>query len=197
MFAWIDHAIRRFREHPDQQLVIRIHPAEIKVYWQTTLQKAGDFIAKAHPDLPPNVKVIGPENGISSYALMDLADAGLVYSSSVGIEMACLGKPVVSAANSNYLGMGFTSDASDPEEWTRLVDGTDFAADPARADLARRFAYMSYFQYMIPFPQAHEDIHQRTFELHYREPRDLATPEMDLICEGILAARPIHLGARP
>lgn len=194
MFAWVGHAIGFFRKRPDWQLVIRIHPAEVRVYWQTTLQKVGDYLAKHHPDLPSNVKVIPPESGISSYALMDLSDAGLAYSSSVGVEMSILGKPVVTAANSNYVHAGFTLDAVDPDDWDRLVSGIDFAPSAERTALAKRFAYLAYFQYMIPFKFAHEDIQARTFTLEYSTPEDLASPEMDLICAGIEGARPIYRG---
>ena len=57
------------------------------------------------------------EDPTSSYVFMDEADLGLVYTSTVGLELAARGVPVVVAAATHYRGRGFTVDPVNPDEY--------------------------------------------------------------------------------
>ena len=51
---------------------------------------------------------------MNTYDLMDMADLGLVYTTTVGLEMAMRGIPVVVAGKTHYRNRGFTQD---PHTW--------------------------------------------------------------------------------
>ena len=52
------------------------------------------------PRLPEHIRLIGPKEKVNTYDLVEVADLGLVYTTTVGMEMAMNGVPViVSRAN--------------------------------------------------------------------------------------------------
>jgi len=69
-----------------------------------------DHIARYVPVLPTNVRVVQADDPTSSYVFMDEAMLGFVYSSTVGLELAARGVPVLVAADTHYRGRGFTFD---------------------------------------------------------------------------------------
>lgn len=143
---WIVAAIEKFRSLPENELVIRIHPAEIKLSGRESRERMLDALLLKVPELPRNVFVIPAEDNVSSYQLMDDADFGLVYSSTTGLEMVLAGKPVIVAAKTHYRGKGFTVDVSSASEFEEAVD--QLIANPSRPDteLARRYATLFFFK---------------------------------------------------
>ncbi len=97
---------------------------------------------------------------------MDEACAGLVYTSTVGLEMAAMGRPVVVAGASHYRGRGFTLDPQSADTYwetvTRVV-AVGMAADvPERTrERARRYAYAFFFRFHHPIHAVHEEGHSR------------------------------------
>src|SRR5438874_1709156 len=106
---WVKTTIRLFRDWPGRQLIIRIHPAEELRPSMESFEKVGSFIRGLGP-LPRNVRVVPARHELSSYALMECCQVGLVYTSTTGLEMALRGKPVVVSARVYYRGGGFTYD---------------------------------------------------------------------------------------
>jgi len=115
-----------------------------------------DSIHRAFPRLPENVIIIPPESNISSYTLIDKCQKVIVYTSTIGLEAAILGKPVIQCAHSNYSGKGFTIEPASGEEYERGLQEDTFQPPPCSKELARRFAYMLYFKYMIPLTSVSE-----------------------------------------
>jgi hypothetical protein len=93
---WIDALIPYFKERKNLFLVIRVHPREFP-------QKGGSQVlsenAKALQqkliDLPENIKVNWPTDGISMYDIAEEVDLVLNGYSTVGAEMPVLGIPVL------------------------------------------------------------------------------------------------------
>ena len=93
--AWVNDVIDWVKSRPDVQLIIKVHPNlggnryigkaanELQAYEGMRLQ------------LPPNVRIVTPEQQLSAYELAEEADIGLTFGSIMGLEMAMLGKPVV------------------------------------------------------------------------------------------------------
>jgi hypothetical protein len=145
---WIVAAVEHFATSPDNELVIRVHPAEVKLSGRESRELMADALRRRIPSLPPNVVVIPPDDPISSYELMEQADFGLVYSSTTGLEMALLGKPVLVAAQTHYRGKGFTIDVTDRVGFGEAIDAqcspkTRFTPDVA---LAERYAHLLLFK---------------------------------------------------
>lgn len=193
---WVFATVRHFEAHPDRQLVIRIHPAEVRDEGRESRDPLGPQLAAAFPVLPPNVRVIPAESDLSSYVLMRLSTVGLVYTSTVGLEMALGERPVIVAGQTHYRGKGFTFDPETPEEYGRMVDEAFTPASgglsPDRVALARRYAYAFFFRAMIPFTPVVEP-HRASPRLGLKDAKELMPGRnraLDRICRGILEGTP-------
>jgi len=150
MQAWLEDAVTWARRNPRVRLVIRVHPAEVKL---RNHPSRDPIIAHVHHLLTPpvdNVTVVGPEDPMNSYALAAASNVGLVYTSTMGLEMACAGIPVVVAAAAHFGRRGFTWDPSDAHAYWQTVEGLLAGADPGdrgRQELAERYAHLFFFRF--------------------------------------------------
>ena len=188
--AWVSAAVEAFAARPEHELVIRIHPAEVKLPGKQSREPVAAYLNARFGRLPSNVTVIGPDDPTSSYPLMAASDAGLVFTSTTGLELALLGKPVVVAGRTHYRDKGFTLDVSSPAEFEAALDAVlaDPGASAPDAELARRYAYLFFFRDPIPSPGVEEHV----LGLARITVDDLADlepgrhPGIDRICDGIL-----------
>jgi hypothetical protein len=72
-------------------------------------------------DSPPNIIVVPPESGLSTYALMSLCNSAIIYGTKMGVELTSVGLPVIVAGEAWIRNKGITLDASSPEEYFRLL----------------------------------------------------------------------------
>jgi len=92
---WIRGLIGFAEKHPDLMFSVRIHPRE---GFDKRLQRQSyhlGILKKNIGNLPPNFRVIWPEDPLSSYVLMMEADLILTTWSTIGLEAARLGIPVL------------------------------------------------------------------------------------------------------
>ncbi len=190
MHDWLKGTVEYFVDHPQHRLVVRAHPAETKRPGKETREPITEFILSCVPSFPENIVILGPDDPTSSYPIMEESDLGLVYTSTVGIEMSVMGKPVIVAGRAHYRGRGFTTDAETPEHYAELLDR--ILADPAEATdavaLARQYAYAFFFDAPIPMPFVTEPIpglaRLTTDSLDDLQPG--ANADLDRICEAVL-----------
>jgi capsular polysaccharide biosynthesis protein len=193
--SWVIQTIEHFRIRPDLQLVIRVHPAETKAV-NISQQRMADEIRAAFPALPRNVYIIPPESDLSSYTLADLIDAGIVFATKLGLEMAVRGVPVVVAGDAWVRGKGLTYDASSPEEYAHILQRIERLPrmSPRLVERARLYAHHFFFRRLIPFPvdigtNPRED--SVTLDLEtIDELLPGRNPAIDVICSGILNGTP-------
>lgn len=191
MFDWIRHTIEFFRGQPDANLILRIHPAEIKISSDLTMEKVADYLAAACPDLPENLTVIGPESDVAAYSLLEFTDAVLVYTSTIGLESAMEEIPTVVCGDTHYSHKGFTIDIAEKPQYNALL--ADLIASDSKPDMdwaaAWKYAYVFFFKCMLPFPYVSED---SIGHLGSRLPASLEElqegrePNLDLVCNAIL-----------
>jgi len=152
MAEWLTVTAKHFESPDAGQLVVRVHPGEMLGAGHPSTE----IVRTALPDLPPHVHLVGPDSDINTYDLIELADMGLVYTSTVGLEMAMAGIPVIVAGNTHYRGKGFTTDPGSVEDYLIAIDCA-LASDEARLgedrrELAARYAYRFFYEYPFPFP---------------------------------------------
>jgi hypothetical protein len=190
MLEWLWFTIDHFARHPDRQLIVRIHPHEVKA---GNRQPVGPEIAARYPTLPPNVFVVEHDSPLNTYALMALCQAVLIYGTKTGVELTPFGQPVVVAADAWIRGKGLTIDVSTRDEYTAALDGLT-TVEPLPAETvtrARRYAYHYFFRRMIPLTSlvaGSSDV-----RLGIESLRELAPgvdPGLDVICDGILKGTP-------
>jgi hypothetical protein len=97
---WVRQTIDFFRERPEWSLIIRAHPDEAFIRGKVVV-KMGDVAREIAAGLP-NVLIIGGEEDVSSYALMPRLAGGLVWMSSIGVDMIARGIPVLAVARPKY-----------------------------------------------------------------------------------------------
>lgn len=194
MLDWIVETIRYFAKRTDTQLLIRIHPAEVRGTIPSR-QPLIEEIRKAFPQLPANVFVIPPESNSSTYAAMYKCDSVIIYGTKTGVELTSVGIPVVVAGEAWIRGKGVTMDADSPEEYFGLLDRLPLGRrlDAATRARARRYAYHFFFRRMIPLPFIKPQESSPPFQVDISGLRDLLPGRctgLDVICDGILKRTP-------
>ncbi len=153
MAEWISRTVQYFAGRPDVQLVIRIHPGEVLTHGLSM----ENVVRNVLPQLPDHIRLIGPQEKVNTYDLVEVADVGLVYTTTVGLEMALQGLPVIVAGQTHYRERGFTLD---PDSWVRyykiigsvLENPQEYRLSDHQVDLAWRYAYRFFFEFPLPFP---------------------------------------------
>jgi GT2 family glycosyltransferase/glycosyltransferase involved in cell wall biosynthesis len=156
---WIKKTVNFAERHPEVDLVIRVHPNIAgKKATGNNFQQLQDF-ENLRNRLPRNARLVMPEEPISSYSLMDLANLGLVYMSTAGLEMACKGKNVIVAGGGWLHDKPFVKTVQSAEAYEKMLevfmqpsvqDNQDNCLDIMR--MAYRYAYSVFFRLSIPFP---------------------------------------------
>lgn len=194
MLSWVLETIAYFARRPDLQLVVRIHPAEIR----GTLPSRQPLLAeigRAWPELPDNVKIIPPESPVSTYAVMGGCDSVLIYGTKTGVELTSIGIPVVVAGEAWIRNKGVTLDASTREEYISLLDslpvGRRLNDDVRRRAL--KYAYHFFYRRMIPLgfmepTGAWPPYRPAIDSLQQLMPG--ADTGLDIICDGIMNGSP-------
>ena len=194
--AWLMQTMHWFAEHPDLQLVVRVHPAEITGS-PASRQRAADEIAAEFPRLPSNVVVILPESPVSSYGLAKNANAVLIYGTKIGVELAAIGLPVIVAGEAWLRNKGVTFDATSKDHYLELLARLPFRTriDPERQERAIAYAHHFFFRRMIPLPFVEPVPGPRRFAITVPDLERLkpgGDPGLDVICNGILGEMPFE-----
>lgn len=154
MTEWITKTVQFFAARPDVQLVIRIHPGEKLV---PQAKSMGVVVREALPEIPNHIHVIGALDKVNTYDLIEIADLGLAYTTTVGLETAMNGAPVVSCGRTHYRGRGFTVDPNSWDEYFSALESvlSDLPAhrlSDEQIAKAWNYAYRFFFEYPRPFP---------------------------------------------
>jgi hypothetical protein len=154
MSYWITRTVQFFANRPDVQLVMRIHPGEKLV---PQAKSMGTVVREALPEIPRHIHVIGALDHVNTYDLIEIADLGLAYTTTVGVETAMNGIPVISCGETHYRGRGFTIDPNSWEEYFSalqkvLSDLPAHRLTEEQTAKAWNYAYRFFFEYPRPFP---------------------------------------------
>jgi len=200
MLEWLVQTCEYFAKRPDLQLLIRVHPAEISGF-PPSRQPILAELRKRLPRLAPNILVVPPDSGMSTYGLMSLCNAAIIYGTKMGVELTSVGLPVIVAGEAWIRNKGLTHDASTPEEYFRILDGLPFQErlGPEQLARARRYAYHFFFNRMIPLPFIEPKAGYPIYQLKLDRLEQLLPGEsagLDTICDGILGRSPFVLRER-
>jgi len=118
MADWIEKSLRYFVDRKDVQLIILVHPGETLTHGTSMV----DVVKNELSDIPDHIHLILPEEKINTYDILEITDLGLVYTTTVGLEMAMRGIPVVVAGETHYRDRGFTYDPNSWEEYINILN---------------------------------------------------------------------------
>lgn len=190
MLDWIRQTIGYFAKRPNLQLLIRVHPAEIRGMLPSR-QRVVDEIRKSFPVLPSNVFVIPPEGQISTYAAMFPCDSVIIYGTKTGVELSSFGMPIIVAGEAWIRNKGLTLDPQTVEEYFQILDRLPFGKrlDETTMRRARMYAYHFFFRRMIPLSFIRPASGWWPYLVEIAGLEDLlpgCDPGLDTICDGIL-----------
>jgi hypothetical protein len=197
MLEWLVQTCEYFATRPDLQLLIRVHPAEISGF-PVSRQPILAELRKRIPRLAPNIHVVPPESGLSTYGLMSLCNAAIIYGTKMGVELSSVGIPVIVAGEAWVRNKGITYDASSREEYFTILNQLPLAEGlgPVQLARARRYAYHFFFNRMIPLPFIEPNAGFPVYRLELNRLQQLLPGDtgLDTICDGILGRTPFVLG---
>jgi len=145
--------VRYFAKRKNIQLVIRVHPGETLTHGTSMVE----VVKGECGEIPAHIHLIEPDEPINTYDVLEITDLGLVYTTTVGLEMAMRGIPVLVAGQTHYRNRGFTFDPGSWEEYHKMLDFVLDDLESARLtqeqiELAWRYAYLFFFEFPKPFP---------------------------------------------
>jgi hypothetical protein len=154
MSEWITRTVQFFASRPEAQFVIRVHPGEKLV---PQAKSMGTVVREALPEIPKHIHLIGALDDVNTYDLIEIADLGLAYTTTVGVETAMNGIPVISCGETHYRGRGFTIDPNTWNEYFAVLEKvlSDLPAHRLSAEQTAKawnYAYRFFFEYPRPFP---------------------------------------------
>lgn len=152
---WFVETVKAACLNPKVQWFVKVHPSNL---WRGDLEYflGGKYeevrlIEKYIGKLPDHVQLVYPDTPISPYTWFQIADYGITVRGTSGIELAALGKTVITAGSGRYEEIGFTINSSSTDEYlsvlAQLPDVPALTAEQRR--LSARFAYATFC--MKPF----------------------------------------------
>ena len=140
----------------DWILVVRLHPKEaggfspggFKFNYETKQELERRGYASRE-----NIRIVA-EKVYNTYTLMDIARVGITEVSQAGLEMAMLGKPVVTVGEAFYGHKGFTWDISHPSAFKSVISDAcissmDTSLRSRIQEKALEFAYALFFEELV------------------------------------------------
>lgn len=153
MTEWISRTLEYFKDKPEVQFLLRIHPGER----YTEGPSVEDIVLERFVDVPDHFRVISASDKVNTYDLVEIADLGLTYTTTVGLEMATSGLPVIVSGNTHYRGKGFTLDPASWDEYFSMLEAVlaspeAYRYSEERVRTAWHYAYRFFFDYPFPSP---------------------------------------------
>lgn len=151
MIDWTVETIHWFAAHPEFQLVVKSHPGELNPSIPATEERVEVGLSRRGVQLPTNVFLLSPRVNLTVYQLLPMVQLGLVHTTTVGVEMAANGLPLITTAKSPYRGFGFTIDPSSQREYFELLQKTLLGEKvidiESQIDLAFKFILFYHYHY--------------------------------------------------
>ena len=186
VYDWVSETVKLFKEKPKNQLIIKIHPSEIRV--MESRKTVLDFIKEKFYPLTDNIKIIPPDTKISPYSLFPYIDTGIVFNGTIGLEMTVNGIPAVVAGSTHYGLNGFTFDSKSKEDYKNKLFNQELKLTDHQIKLAKLYAYFYFIKSFIP----RDFIYQKSFlkmGWNIKSIDDLGpnkNKNLDIICDYIL-----------
>jgi hypothetical protein len=122
---WFVESVKVMKENPHLNWLVKIHPANKFKHAMENIQ--GDYreikaLREAFGSLPPEIKIIYPEDNINPFALFGIIDYAITVRGTIGAEFPCYGVPVLTAGTGRYSGRGFTIDSDSKQEYLERLN---------------------------------------------------------------------------
>jgi len=174
---WLVETVRAASRNPAVNWVLKVHPANVQR--NARVGYGGEYgellaLARTFGRVPEFLRVVRPEEKVSPLSFFALTDWGITVRGTVGLELPCLGVPVLTAGSGRYSGKGFTIDPATPQAYldavSRIHDIPPLGEEQVRLGL--RYAYHVFRSRPARYGAVLEDRYDKPVQ-HPRH-RDLA-----------------------
>jgi hypothetical protein len=190
---WISATLEFIHKNQNVALIIRAHPNMGSEVSGGKNQEEISYFKKIKETFSQNVLVIEPHEQIDSYEILPHVKIGLVFASTLSIEMACRGIPIVAVGNPGWSNCPMIASAENRSEYLDKLSRL-CSFKPTGSDLlglvkgAYRLAHAYYFKASIKFSFL-KQLNYFSYSLDSRTAEDFKTgkhPELDRVVEIIL-----------
>ena len=159
MVEWVNHTIEIFKARPELNLIIRIHPAEIKRF-SPSRQPLFEEIYRAFSSLPKNIYIIKNDDKLDTHSLANRSKSILIYGSKAGIEFSALGKRVIVSGESWIKNKGFAIEPKSKKEYENLFNDISLITEMSEVEINRALVFANFFfeKSAILIPEITSDI---------------------------------------
>ncbi len=199
MFEWLEAMEDVFKTHPDTLFVIRAHPDEDRP-GKSSEEDVASWVLKSRVEDAPNVIFISPAERISSYELIRRSKFVMIYNSSIGLEAAIMGAPVLAAARSRFTHEATVFYPDSQQEYMvslqTLLDQEVIDVPASFAGTARKLMYYELFQGSLDLSQFLEEDPTMQGMVKFKSLRldgIMENPALNVIRDGILHGEPFIL----
>jgi hypothetical protein len=112
---FIIQTVKFFKKNPHLKLIIRAHPGEQWVLGKVKI-KLGSFAEEISLGVE-NILVIDSAEKINTFSLIPFIHCGLVWISSIGVDLVARGIPVIAAAKPKYTKLGIVDEPKSVEDF--------------------------------------------------------------------------------
>lgn len=197
MFIWLDEVLKVAERHPETLFVIRAHPDESRP-GKASRESVADWAARNRVAELPNVDFIPPDAYFSSYEMIQRSKFVMIYNSTIGMEAAIMGAPVLSAGKARFTQLETVyfpkTQAAYLDRLEAFLAADAVDAPPQHSVNARRFLYYQLYRTSLPFDGYLEPdgiwpgfVRLKDFEVQDLLPAHSET--MRVISDGLLAGK--------
>jgi hypothetical protein len=152
MKKWLLDTTEFILSNSDLTVVVRAHPAEDRLGFGN---EKTDILMNNSGINSSKLIVIPSSSPLNTYELIDQCFFGSVYSSTTGVELSMLGKPVISGANIYHARVGVTKGAKNSNEYFKIIrsciDGS-IKQSPEDIYKAQLVYFLFHFVLQHPYP---------------------------------------------
>jgi len=187
---WVLETIKWFNEHPEKQLIIKIHPAEMII--GTNMPFYDIIISQIKPN--KNIRIIQPHEKVNSWSIYNITTLGIVHTTTAGMELPLVNKPCMVVSKTHYRGKGFTLDITSNKEYFAVLDNFDPTAVDYNKNKqeAIKYAYLLFIRYHVPFNMFFEEVSSNIHGYRFNTLQEyMEQPGFNEIIDNIIYRRPI------
>jgi hypothetical protein len=169
---WLVETVRAASKNTAVNWVLKLHPANrVRNLRIGYVGEYGEIKAlkNAFGEIPRFLKIIYPEEKVSPLSFFQITDFGITVRGTIGIELPCLGVPVLTAGTGRYSGRGFTYDSASIEKYVGLVEAIHMIMPltDSQTKLAIMYAYFVFKMRPSKYNEIFVDIYEQD-QLHPR-----------------------------
>ncbi len=119
---WLVSTIKLACKNTNVNWFIKIHPSNLyRGEFKKGFSKEEDIIRQEIKYIPSHIQFIYPDTKINPLSWMNFADVGITIRGTSGLEMAVLGKPVITCGKNRYENKGFTIDPKNKKDYEKML----------------------------------------------------------------------------